>query len=108
MQAWRSAKQAFDPAQDLAAKFAAAQHGHHFSPAARRYYFTGPLVDVAEQLIRSNVKAASSQLTFKMAGNTIPLRLASGQRLRPAGSWQSNRLLKLQGICTGYRLQDPI
>jgi len=38
--------------------------------SVRRYYWNGPLVDVAQRLIGSNIKATSSQLTFKMRGNT--------------------------------------
>jgi hypothetical protein len=45
---------------------------HHHSKIVRDYYFQGPLVDVAEQLIGPNVKGVTSQLTFKMRGNTKP------------------------------------
>jgi len=44
---------------------------HHHSRTARNYYFEGPLVDVATQVIGPNIKAATSQLTFKMRGNTM-------------------------------------
>ncbi len=71
MQAWRTAKQPFDPAQTWLQN-SLLHNVHHHSPAVRWYYFAGPLVDVAEQLIGPNVKAASSQLTFKLAGNTLP------------------------------------
>ncbi len=47
---------------------------HHFSPAVRAFYFTGPLVDVATQVVSPNVKAATSQLTFKLRGNTKPVQ----------------------------------
>ena len=43
---------------------------HHESPLARAYYFHGPLVDIASQLIGPNIKGATSQLTFKLRGNT--------------------------------------
>src|SRR4051812_26868004 len=36
---------------------------HHRSLVVRNYYFSGPLLDIAEQLIGPNVKAATSQLT---------------------------------------------
>jgi ectoine hydroxylase-related dioxygenase (phytanoyl-CoA dioxygenase family) len=36
----------------------------------RRYYFDGPLVDLAEGLIGPNIKGAATQLSFKMRGNT--------------------------------------
>lgn len=42
---------------------------HLHSDVARRYFFAGPLVDVAERLISPNIKGASNQLTFKMRGN---------------------------------------
>ena len=45
---------------------------HHRSSLVRRYYFDGPLVDVAQQLIGPNIKGATSQLTFKMRGNIKP------------------------------------
>ncbi|WP_148075647.1 phytanoyl-CoA dioxygenase family protein [Bythopirellula goksoeyrii] len=45
---------------------------HHCSDAVRKYYFSGPLVDIAEHLIGPNIKGATSQLTFKMRGNTMP------------------------------------
>ena len=43
---------------------------HHHSDCVRQYYFSGPLVDVATQVIGPNIKAATTQLTFKMRGNT--------------------------------------
>src|ERR1043166_103848 len=43
---------------------------HHRSRTVRDYYFEGPLVDIAEQIIGPNLKGATSQLTFKMRGNT--------------------------------------
>ena len=45
---------------------------HHKSDLARRYYFSGPLVDIAQQIIGPNIKSATSQLTFKMRGNNKP------------------------------------
>jgi hypothetical protein len=45
---------------------------HLLCPIVRDYYFEGPLVDVATQLIGPNIKAVASQLTFKMRGNTMP------------------------------------
>ena len=37
----------------------------------RQFYFAGPLVDVAEQIIGPNLKAATSQLTFKTRSNRM-------------------------------------
>ena len=45
---------------------------YHHSETIRRYYFHGPLVDIASQIIGPNLKAATAQLTFKMRGNTMP------------------------------------
>ena len=45
---------------------------HHQSPIVRDFYFRAPLVDAAEGLIGANLKGATSQLTFKMRGNTQP------------------------------------
>jgi ectoine hydroxylase-related dioxygenase (phytanoyl-CoA dioxygenase family) len=45
---------------------------HHASSIVRDYYFRGPLVGIASQLIGPNIKGATSQLTFKMRGNTKP------------------------------------
>lgn len=45
---------------------------HHQAAIVRDYYFRDPLVDIAEQLIGPNIKGATSQLTFKMRGNTKP------------------------------------
>jgi ectoine hydroxylase-related dioxygenase (phytanoyl-CoA dioxygenase family) len=38
----------------------------------KAFYFVGPLVNIAGQLIGPNIKGATSQLTFKMRGNTKP------------------------------------
>ena len=45
---------------------------HHRSRLVCDYYFDGPLVGVAEQLVGPNIKGATSQLTFKLRGNTKP------------------------------------
>lgn len=71
MAAWRAEKGDFDPAKTWLEN-ALLPDIHHRSPVVRRYYFSGPLVDVAEALIGPNVKGATSQLTFKMRGNTKP------------------------------------
>jgi hypothetical protein len=41
---------------------------HHLSPRCRDVYWRGPVVAVARALIGANVKAVTSQLTFKMPG----------------------------------------
>jgi len=66
---WRAEKGEYDP-QGSWLKNALLTDIHHKSTLARQYYFSGPLVDVATQVIRPNIKAATSQLTFKMRGNT--------------------------------------
>lgn len=71
MQAWDAEKQAFDPSKSWLQN-SLLVNIHHQSPAVRNYYFEGPLVEVASQLIGPNIKGATSQLTFKMRGNTKP------------------------------------
>ena len=71
MQAWRDEKGRFDP-ENTWLQNALLVNIHHKSDVVRKYYFTGPLVDIAEQVIGPNIKAATSQLTFKMRGNTSP------------------------------------
>jgi len=71
MTAWRGEKGEFDSSKTWLQN-ALLQNIHHRSDAARRFYFSGPLVDVAERLIGPNIKGATSQLTFKLRGNTMP------------------------------------
>ena len=71
MRAWNAQKQGYD-AKATWLKNALLTNIHHQAAIVRDYYFRGPLVDVAEQLIGPNVKGATSQLTFKMRGNTKP------------------------------------
>jgi len=69
MAAWEAEKGPFDPSKTWLQN-ALLGNIHHRSDAARKFYFSGPLVDVAEQIIGPNIKGATSQLTFKMRGNT--------------------------------------
>jgi len=71
MIAWNEEKVAFDPTKSWLQN-SLLVNIHHRSNAVKAYYFDGPLVDIAAQLIGPNVKGATSQLTFKMAGNTKP------------------------------------
>ena len=71
MAAWEAEKGPFDPSKTWLQN-ALLGDIHRRSDAARTFYFSGPLVDVAEQLIGPNIKGATSQLTFKMRGNTKP------------------------------------
>lgn len=71
MSAWRAEKGPFDPAKNWLHN-ALLTNIHRQSTLVRDYYFDGPLVDVMEQLIGPNVKAAASQLTFKLRGNDKP------------------------------------
>lgn len=73
MRAWTAEKGPYDPSKTWL------ENGllinvHRHSDLARRYYFSGPLVDVAERLVSPNVKGATSQLTFKMRGNNKPVQ----------------------------------
>ncbi len=71
MAAWEVEKGPFDPTQTWLQN-SLLPNIHHRSQTARRYYFNGPLVDVALRLIGPNIKGATSQLTFKLRGNTMP------------------------------------
>jgi len=71
MVAWNKEKQSFDPAKTWLQN-SLLVNIHHQSVAVRDYYFEGPMVDIASQLIGPNIKGATSQLTFKMCGNTKP------------------------------------
>ena len=69
MEVWRREKGEFDPAATWLQN-ALLPNIHHLSAAVRDFYFRGPLVHIAEQIIGPNIKGATSQLTFKMRGNT--------------------------------------
>jgi len=71
MQAWTVEKGEFDPEKNRLQN-ALLTNIHQKSKIVRDYYFEGPLVDVAEQIIGPNIKAVTTQLTFKMRGNTMP------------------------------------
>lgn len=71
MQAWNAEKESFDPAKTWLQN-SLLVNIHHAAKSVRAYYFEGPLVDIASQLIGPNIKGATSQLTFKMRGNTKP------------------------------------
>jgi ectoine hydroxylase-related dioxygenase (phytanoyl-CoA dioxygenase family) len=71
MDAWGRHKQAFDPDKDWLQN-ALLTNIHHHCDLVRQFYFAGPLVDAAEAMIGPNIKCATSQLTFKMRGNTMP------------------------------------
>lgn len=43
---------------------------HRRSDIIRDFYYRGPILHVARQIIGPNIKGATSQLTFKMRGNT--------------------------------------
>ncbi|MCG8306660.1 MAG: phytanoyl-CoA dioxygenase family protein [Cytophagales bacterium] len=45
---------------------------HHKAPLVRDFYFNGPVMEASKQIIGPNIKGATSQLTFKMRGNTKP------------------------------------
>ena len=62
-------KRRFRCQRDVASERRCSCNIHHHASLVRQYYFSGPLVDVATQVIGPNIKAATSQLTFKMRGN---------------------------------------
>jgi ectoine hydroxylase-related dioxygenase (phytanoyl-CoA dioxygenase family) len=71
MAAWAKEKESFDPNKSWLQN-SLLVNIHHQAPTVRDYYFEGPLVNIASQIIGPNVKGATSQLTFKMRGNTKP------------------------------------
>ena len=71
MNTWQRRKGAFNPARNWLEN-STLSNIHHLSTVVRRFYFCGPLVDVAEKLIGPNIKGVSSHLTFKLRGNTMP------------------------------------
>ncbi len=71
MNAWRSEKGDFDPGHTWLEN-ALLPNIHHHSKMVRDYYFEGPLVDIAGQIIGPDLKGVTSQLTFKMRGNDKP------------------------------------
>lgn len=71
MAAWDAEKLAFDPNKSWLQN-SLLVNIHHRAKTVRDYYFEGPLVEIASQLIGPNIKGATSQLTFKMKGNTKP------------------------------------
>ena len=71
MAAWAQEKGTFDPEKSWLQN-SLLLNIHHFCSSIRDYYFDGPLVDMAVQLIGPNVKGVTSQLTFKLKGNTMP------------------------------------
>ena len=71
MNSWNEEKVAFDPNKSWLQN-SLLVNIHHKAKTVKDYYFDGPLVEIATQLIGPNIKGATSQLTFKMAGNTKP------------------------------------
>ena len=71
MDAWRKEKETFDPNKSWLQN-ALLINIHHQATTVKEYYFNGPLVEMASEIIGPNIKGATSQLTFKMKGNTKP------------------------------------
>jgi len=69
MVAWKAEKVDFDPDKTWLQN-ALLVDIHKRSNLVKEFYFNGPIVDMMDQLIGPNIKAATSQLTFKMRGNT--------------------------------------
>lgn len=71
MVAWSKEKESFDPNKSWLQN-SLLVNIHHQATTVKDYYFNGPLVDIASKIIGPNIKGATSQLTFKMKGNTKP------------------------------------
>lgn len=69
MQAWNEENREFDQTQTWLEN-SLLPNIHRRSNLIRRYYYRGPFVDVAEQLVGPNLKGVTSQLSFKLRGNT--------------------------------------
>ena len=69
MECWSAEKGAFDP-DNTWLQNSLLVDIHKSSELIREFYFRGPLVDKMAQLIGPNIKGVTSQLTFKMRGNT--------------------------------------
>ena len=69
MEAWDEENREFDESQTWL-KNSLLTNIHRRSNFIRRYYYHGPFVDVAEQLVGPNLKGVTSQLSFKLRGNT--------------------------------------
>ena len=73
MYAWEKTKAGFDAGKSWLEN-TLLPNIHHQSKAVRDYYFEGPMVEVVSQVVGPNVKGATSQLTFKLRGNTKPVQ----------------------------------
>lgn len=71
MDAWGKEKETFDPNKSWLQN-SLLINIHHQATTVKKYYFNGPLVEMASGIIGPNIKGATSQLTFKMKGNTKP------------------------------------
>jgi len=71
MNAWNKEKESFDSSKTWLQN-SLLVNIHHKSSTVKAYYFKGPMVGIASQLIGPDIKGATSQLTFKMCGNTRP------------------------------------
>lgn len=68
MEEWNEENREFDESQTWL-KNSLLTNIHKRSNLIRRYYFHGPFVGVAEQLVGPNLKGVTSQLSFKLRGN---------------------------------------
>lgn len=71
MRVWNIEKDPFDPDASWL-RNSLLPNVHRRSALVRDFYFRGPLIDIVEPLIDPNLKGTTSQLTFKMRGNTKP------------------------------------
>ena len=113
MAAWVSRKGGFDPSKSWLQN-SLLLNIHHHCPSILAYYFGGPLVECAGQLIGPNVKGVTSQLTFKLRGNTMPFgwHQDNGCALPPTAhclvlrAWASTRISVLAS--SGRRRARPV
>lgn len=72
MDAWYEEKRAFDPAAAWSSGNSI-PNIHRCSAAVRDYFFHGPLVNICERLIGSNLKGALAELILSTQGDVKPI-----------------------------------
>ena len=74
---------------------------HHLSERARDVYWRGPVVGVARELIGPNIKAATSQLTFKMPGMHQGVDFHQDNGCASPPRYSTSRLIRLFALLRG-------
>ena len=91
MSYWSAKKEGYDP-EGSWLKNMLLDDAHHHAPIVRDYYFEGPLVNIAEQLIGAECQGCDGTAYFQIAREHETCPLASGQRLWRVGTLQRHYL----------------